>query len=59
MHRHAYATPLLAAGINLRLMQQDLGHTRLETTMVYFHLTQKGQAEAYQRINSLMPGLLP
>jgi integrase len=55
--RHSYATHLLEAGINLRLIQQYLGHTRLETTMVYLHLTQKGHEEAYQRINSLMQGL--
>jgi integrase/recombinase XerD len=57
--RYSYATHLLEAGINLRLIQQYLGHTRLETTMVYLHLTQKGHEEAYQRINSRMQGLLP
>jgi len=43
----------------LRLIQQYLGHTRLETTMVYLHRTQKGHEDAYQRINALMQGLLP
>jgi integrase/recombinase XerD len=57
--RHSYATHLLEAGVNLRLIQQYLGHTRLETTMVYLHLTQKGHEDAYQRINALMQGLLP
>jgi integrase/recombinase XerD len=57
--RHSYATPLLEAGGNLRLIQIYLGHTRLETTMVYLHLTQKGHEDAYTRINSLMQGLLP
>ena len=56
--RHSYATHLLEAGVNLRLIQLYLGHTRLETTMIYLHLTQKGHEEAYQRINSLMQGLL-
>jgi integrase/recombinase XerD len=55
--RHAYATPLLAAGVNLRLIQQSLGHPRLETTMVYVPLTHKGHEDAYQRINSLRRGL--
>jgi integrase/recombinase XerD len=55
--RHSYATHLLEAGVNLRLIQLDLGHTRLETTMLYLHLTQKGHEDAYERINSVMRGL--
>jgi site-specific recombinase XerD len=57
--RHAYATHLLEAGVNPRLIQRSLGHTQLETTMVYLHLTHKGHEEAYERLNSLMHGLLP
>jgi site-specific recombinase XerD len=55
--RHSYATHLLEAGVNLRLIQRYLGHPRLETTMVYLHLTQTGHDDAYQRINSLRQGL--
>lgn len=57
--RHAYATPLLEAGVNPRLIQRYLGHPQLETTMVYLHLTLKGQEEAYERLNALRQGLLP
>jgi site-specific recombinase XerD len=57
--RHSYATHLLEAGVTPRLIQRYLGHTQLETTMVYLHLTHKGQEDAYERINSLMQGLLP
>lgn len=56
--RHSYATHLLEAGVNLRLIQRYLGHTRLETTMVYLHLTQTGHEDAYRRINAIMQGLL-
>src|SRR6266568_2253396 len=52
--RHSYATHLLEAGVNPRLIQRSLGHTQLETTMIYLHLTHKGHEDAYVRINSLM-----
>jgi integrase/recombinase XerD len=57
--RHSYATHLLEAGVNPRLIQRYLGHTQLETTMLYLHLTHTGQEEAYERLNALMHGLLP
>ncbi|HSX78607.1 MAG TPA: tyrosine-type recombinase/integrase [Candidatus Saccharimonadia bacterium] len=57
--RHAYAPHLLEAGVPPRLMQRSLGHTQLATTMLSLHLTHKGHEDAYERINSLMQGLLP
>ena len=57
--RHAYATPLLEAGVNPRLIQRSLGHTQLETTMVFLHLTHKGHEDAYERLNALMQEFLP
>jgi integrase/recombinase XerD len=52
--RHSYATHLLEAGVNIRLIQQYLGHKSLMTMMVYFHVTTFGQADAYRKINSIM-----
>jgi len=52
--RHSYATHLLEAGVNIRTIQKYLGHTNLETTMVYLHLTSKGEEDAFGIINSVM-----
>jgi integrase/recombinase XerD len=52
--RHSYASHLLEAGVNLRLIQQYLGHSSLQTTMVYLHLTAASQEQAVARIETLM-----
>lgn len=55
--RHSYATHLIEAGVNIRIVQQYLGHASLETTMIYLHVTDLGNANAVERINRLMGGL--
>lgn len=52
--RHSYATHLLEAGVNLRLLQQYLGHSSLKTTSRYLHLTNAGQESAAAKINGVM-----
>jgi site-specific recombinase XerD len=52
--RHSYATHLLEAGVNLRLIQQYLGHSSLQATMIYLHLTSLGQEQARATIDKLM-----
>ena len=38
--RHAYATDLLEAGVELHDIQRRMGHTSIRTTMRYLHLAQ-------------------
>jgi site-specific recombinase XerD len=55
--RHSWATHLLEAGVNLRLIHEWLGHSSPATTSVYTHLTAKAEQLGAQAIDQLMSDL--
>lgn len=52
--RHCYATHLSEDNVNLRQIQKYLGHSNIQSTMFYLHLTACGEEASIAKINRLM-----
>ena len=50
--RHTYATDLLAQGVDLRLVQEFLGHQNIATTQIYTHVTNKQLRDIHKKYHS-------
>ena len=52
--RHSFATHLLDQGVDIHSIKELLGHTKLETTMIYLHLQQSKRATLVSPLDAIM-----
>lgn len=51
--RHSFATDLLMKGVDLRVVQEFLGHRNIVTTQVYTHVTKPHLKEIHQKYHGI------
>ena len=49
--RHSFATDLLAQGVDLRMVQEFLGHRNIATTQIYTHVTNKQLQDIHKKLH--------
>lgn len=51
--RHSYATHLIEEGLNIVTVKDLLGHSKIETTMVYLHIAQCPHVQVHSPLDTL------
>jgi len=51
--RHAYATHLLEQGLDIISIKELLGHSHIQTTMVYLHVVMKSNKAVFSPLDTL------
>ncbi|NOX86804.1 MAG: tyrosine-type recombinase/integrase [Chlorobi bacterium] len=55
--RHSYATHLFEEGVDLRFIQELLGHKNPKTTMIYTHVSRKGLTQVHSPLDNAVKQL--